>query len=206
MKRFQFIFSIVLSIVLIVGALWFRLSNTTTQKLDLAIVSDEDRDISNKILAEKISSVDLSAGTSTNRQLNQTDLISRALFSDYIDLVSTKQNSTKNITALAERYSNAINDSSIYTYDIKISELKVVADSNDSLIKYSNSISTMKKDYAILMSKLENQIQFKDVNDPKFKEKAFTDFYEFRNSSPILKRQLIDAYLKLELTGEQLKN
>ena len=43
-------------------------------------------------------------------------------------------------------------------------------------------------------------------NDPKFKEKAFTDFYEFRNSSPILKRQLIDAYLKLELTGEQLKN
>jgi hypothetical protein len=43
-------------------------------------------------------------------------------------------------------------------------------------------------------------------NDSDFKIKAFSDFMEYRNSSPNLKRQLSDAYLKLELTGEQLKN
>lgn len=43
-------------------------------------------------------------------------------------------------------------------------------------------------------------------NDSKFKERAFLDFDEFRNISPSLKGQLVDAYLKLELSGEQLKN
>jgi len=36
--------------------------------------------------------------------------------------------------------------------------------------------------------------------------RAFSNFDEFRNSSTNLKKQLTDAYLKLELTGEQLKN
>jgi len=42
--------------------------------------------------------------------------------------------------------------------------------------------------------------------DPKFTQIAFDNFGEFRNASPSLKRQLTDAYLKLELTGDQLKN
>ena len=42
--------------------------------------------------------------------------------------------------------------------------------------------------------------------DSTFKQKAFDDFEDFRNISPNLKRQLIDAYLQLELSGEQLKN
>lgn len=42
--------------------------------------------------------------------------------------------------------------------------------------------------------------------DPSFKQKAFDDFDDFRNISPNLKRPLIDAYLQLELSGEQLKN
>lgn len=42
--------------------------------------------------------------------------------------------------------------------------------------------------------------------DSNFKNKVFSDFSEFRNASPNLKRQLTDAYLKLEISGEQLKN
>lgn len=43
-------------------------------------------------------------------------------------------------------------------------------------------------------------------NDYEFKEKAFSSYDNFRNISSNLKRQLTDAYLKLELTGDQLKN
>lgn len=43
-------------------------------------------------------------------------------------------------------------------------------------------------------------------SDSKFTERVFKDLDEFRNASPNLKRQLTDAYLQLELTGEQLKN
>jgi hypothetical protein len=42
--------------------------------------------------------------------------------------------------------------------------------------------------------------------DSKFTEKAFDNFEQFRNASSNLKRQIIDAYLELELSGEQLKN
>ena len=42
--------------------------------------------------------------------------------------------------------------------------------------------------------------------DQNFKTRAFDTFDDFRNASPNLKRQLTDAYLKLEITGEQLKN
>jgi hypothetical protein len=42
--------------------------------------------------------------------------------------------------------------------------------------------------------------------DSGFKEKAFVDFDDFRNSAPNLKKQLSDTYLQLELSGEQLKN
>ena len=43
-------------------------------------------------------------------------------------------------------------------------------------------------------------------NDSKFTARAFLDFDEFRNISPTLKGQLVNAYLQLELSGEQLKN
>lgn len=43
-------------------------------------------------------------------------------------------------------------------------------------------------------------------SDSKFKQRTFSDFDSFRNISTDLKRQLMDAYVKLELSGEQLKN
>lgn len=42
--------------------------------------------------------------------------------------------------------------------------------------------------------------------DSKFKELAFSDFDSFRNISSTLKKQITDAYFKLEISGEQLKN
>ena len=43
-------------------------------------------------------------------------------------------------------------------------------------------------------------------SDKNFKKPAFESFDIFRNAAPNLKRQIMDAYLKLELTGDQLKN
>lgn len=42
--------------------------------------------------------------------------------------------------------------------------------------------------------------------DAKFNKRLFSSFEEFRNISTHLKRQLVDAYIRLELTGDQLKN
>jgi len=69
----------------------------------------------------------------------------------------------------------------------------------DSSINYRclEEFGTAFRDYCIFAG---------TYSDPKFKDRVFTDFDEFRNASPNLKRQLTDAYLKLELTGEQLKN
>ncbi|MFH1290663.1 MAG: hypothetical protein ABIH92_04615 [Nanoarchaeota archaeon] len=40
----------------------------------------------------------------------------------------------------------------------------------------------------------------------KFTKKAFNSFEEYQNVVPMVKRQILDTYLSLEMSGEQLKN
>jgi len=43
-------------------------------------------------------------------------------------------------------------------------------------------------------------------SDIKFTKRVFNAFDDFRNLSPIIKKQLFEAYMDLEINGEQLKN
>lgn len=42
-------------------------------------------------------------------------------------------------------------------------------------------------------------------DDPEFKQHSFTSFSAFRNASTQVKRQLIEGYLQLEISGDDLK-
>jgi len=80
---------------------------------------------------------------------------------------------------------------------LSIKELKDIFVESSINAKCLDEFSTIFREYCIFSG---------THKDSTFKTKAFADFEDFRNTSPNLKRQLIDAYLKLELTGEQLKN
>lgn len=81
--------------------------------------------------------------------------------------------------------------------DKDVKELKEIFVESSINAKCLDEFSTAFREYCIFAG---------TYSDKSFKESAFNDFDEFRNTSPNLKRQLIDAYLQLELSGEQLKN
>ena len=80
---------------------------------------------------------------------------------------------------------------------LTLKELKDIFVESSINARCLDEFSTIFREYCIFAG---------TYSDSTFKHNAFEEFEDFRNTSPNLKRQLIDAYLKLELTGEQLKN
>lgn len=78
-----------------------------------------------------------------------------------------------------------------------VEELREIFVTSSINIKCLEEFGNVFRDYCVFTGTFINN---------KFIEKAFNNFDEFRNISPTLKRQLVDAYLSLELTGDQLKN
>lgn len=78
------------------------------------------------------------------------------------------------------------------TEDLK----KLFIDSNINM-KCIEEFSEAFRDYCVFAGTYKDQ---------EFKTKVFIGFDDYRNTSPNLKKQLLDAYLELEISGEQLKN
>jgi len=80
---------------------------------------------------------------------------------------------------------------------MSIEEVREIFIESSTNFKCIDEFSTVFKDFCVFAG---------SYKDKDFKDRMFSNFDAFRNSSPNLKRQLADAYLKLEITGDQLKN
>ena len=85
-------------------------------------------------------------------------------------------------------------------------ELAAIEDLEKLRTMYSQSIINIKCMEEFSRVFREFQVYKGTYNDSEFKELAFDSFEDFTSSSPQLKTQLLNAYLGLEIGGEDLKN
>jgi hypothetical protein len=166
MLRFNLIFSLIVSVVFIAGATWFRVSqNNTPSELvnvesvpgELAIYNGSPLDI---YVGEE------GASTSTAK-LTQTDLLGRQLFTDYLNLNSKNQLTKENINNLANSY--AENILNLHTASkIDGSKIIVVADSPANLSTYGNTVFAVRSRYGKMAEKSLAQNSFTDPNSQEF--------------------------------------
>lgn len=153
MLRIRLIGAISISIVLIGGAIWFRFGQETYTQSNIVAINNEDPILLKEtFLAEFASSDAEFATTSTpSKPLNQTDLVSRGLFSDYISLKSQNQATENNLGFLASKYAKDIANTDISIYQVSINKISVVSDSETNLITYSNTVSSIRNKYKNLV-------------------------------------------------------
>lgn len=201
MPRFRLVIAFSVSIALVGGATWFRFTRTAEQSPELAALNKLEQDY---LLGEVYVNDLLSTGNSANSSTtptSQTDLISRQLFSDYAGLTSQNKASSKNINSLAEKYAENIIGLQ-KSSQISKNDIFVVADSNDSLIFYSQAVTSIRAKYENLMANTYDQSGFANAADPKFKVfmLSVADFYNQAASelkSLATPTSLADNHIKL---------
>lgn len=143
--RFRILLSLSLSLVLISGAAWYRLSaNTAISKL-VSINSE-----SSSALAVNIDDYtggdepkDPSAPAET---LTKTDLVSRQLISDYINLAASGQATTDNLNSLVSRYVESVPNLA-ESPTVNVASVKIVPDNKANFSAYYDSITGIQTDH-----------------------------------------------------------
>lgn len=151
MKNLGIKTSIAFSIVLISGALLVRYTNSKETKFKLAeLVAIEDT--SQPIDIETITgSRDSESPTKAEEPLTNTDMISRQLFADYLDLSASSQNNQSGLQYLANQYTeNILKQNVVPKKQITITEINVVADSNETKLAYSKKVFDIRNKYTNL--------------------------------------------------------
>lgn len=129
-----------ISVVLVGGTLWVRLSNGAAIKYDLALVEPTMQEGE---LVEYF--LDENPATLTPKQ-NKTELLGRRLILDYINLAANGQISQEDIAALAEKHVSsfaAIVDAKTIDY----TDLKIAQNSGASFQKYADEITEIHRTY-----------------------------------------------------------
>lgn len=161
----QIVTAVLLSVVLVVGATWFRFTSTQNPPAQLVVVagSGELREIN----AEEFFALPAQGEVPTTT-LTQTDVVSRQLFSDYIGLKSSGQATPENLNRLAEQYANTMFAEEEADAKVTLSQLNIVADSNQALIDYNQKVLAMRSKYESMIKSLTVQSDFSDITDPLF--------------------------------------
>jgi hypothetical protein len=166
MQGFRFRFALVISLVLILGALWFRISASRTTAASLVAVEDAQ----NSGESDIISAEDFLAQSSTTvptGSLSTTDLVGRQLFSDYMGLVNQGQATESNLTSLAETYVNALNTIP-QGRSVGREELHTVEDTIENLQAYSEAVFALRNKYRSLATEATRGKTISDSNSSGF--------------------------------------
>lgn len=145
--------SIAFAVVLIAGALLVRYNNSREERFNLAeLVAIENT--SEPVDIEAIMGTSKNEGTSSaqpDKPLTNTDMISRQLFADYLDLSASSQNNQKGLGYLANQYAqNILKQDTIPKKQITTTEINVVADSSEAKLAYSTKVFALRNKYTAL--------------------------------------------------------
>ncbi|MEK7227528.1 MAG: hypothetical protein AAB641_01390 [Patescibacteria group bacterium] len=167
MARFNIVFAILLSLTLIGGASWFRFAKAIEYSPDLVTLEPGNQnDLLENTLVEELSSA--SPPKTSSEPFSETDLVSRQLFSDYVQLTSQGRATPNNLSSLASKYTESILNSKIEP-DIDRSQIIVVSDSSANLKFYNQQVFALRSRYAGLMSSASRPTAINDIDDPEFK-------------------------------------
>jgi hypothetical protein len=177
MKRRLFI-PILISIILIGWATWFRFFDTKKSNTNLIYVANDQNNSSNKT---SINSLPQSDNPSNSNASFPTDIdtISKKLFSDYLSLSINGSDTPENIQSLSDKYAEGI-----ATIDksekIEISALTAVENTRPNFQNYADQFSALYLKYQVLIGKEYSLHENLDEAGP--------DLYDFsRNVGSIYK-------------------
>jgi hypothetical protein len=165
MLRFNIVLALLISVILIGGSVFMRTYNNFSQEpLLLAVSGPENPLFSDEAILEP----NTSNTTASSTPLNTTDIISRQLFSDYIELSAKNQATPENLSALAGRYAEAILSSNSAPF-VNEGQIILTSDSNEALLTYNRAFFNTRDKYTAQVTGLPQQFVFSDVSDPQFK-------------------------------------
>lgn len=136
------ILALILSLVLVGGAAWLRLSSSkNVQKNDLISLNNEPQEAPTyqELYGEFLSDKSTTASES-ERALTGTELVGRQIMIDYLALSGSGQATPANLQALAEKYVESI--PTLHTsVTIGYQDIKTTKDSRESWAIYSSELS-----------------------------------------------------------------
>ncbi len=184
--------SLLISLVLVGGAVFYRLSDKNSNpSYGLTVVSSSETDEEKGFLDNFIKKDDVSSTQATTTTLTTSDLIGRGLISDYVNLAVNQKNDPGNINTLVNQYVESI-PTLIVSEQISYLDLKTTSNTKENFEEYAQT-------FAKVMSTLSQTIQKDD--SPQNISKAYTTAVDvFKKTDVPLSigsqhLQLINSYL-----------
>ena len=145
-----------LSIALIGGALWYRLVRIPPYTADLTATQNNIEQFSNDEVTlgdyfGTSTSTPVTPNTSTTT-LTQAEIVSRQLFSDFIELKSQGKNTPNNISALAQHYAGNITNTELSIPKISAERIITLPDTIENLTMYGQVMANIRSKYKNLAS------------------------------------------------------
>jgi hypothetical protein len=165
--------SLAVAVILIGGALWYRLSTSNTIEYGLVTVGENQApDISyEEFLGDflKPTATSSSAVASADAYSN-TDAISRQLFMDYLSLESKDQINTASLTTLTDKYVESL-PNLIQSESIDASDIKTVPNSQINFQSYADALTEIYNKHAQTINSVKG-VNFDRLSPELY---AFTD-------------------------------
>lgn len=146
--RTPLVASILVSLVLIGGAVGYRVSNIEEKKVALETI--ESKNIDWQEISAQVAS-NASSTTKSQAALNKTDLIGRQLIFDYVELATSGQASEETITSLAEKYVDSI-PTLIKAETVSVFDLVGVPDAQENFKTYGDNLNYIYTDLILSIS------------------------------------------------------
>ncbi len=192
-RSFQAIF---LSVALISGALWVRYDKTNAFKEKeaelLAVRSQNQKDTA-------LVNEELFGNSNPNSEnkipLNETDLVGRQLFTEYMDLSSKGQATPENLNKLAEKYAKNIItlDNSVY---INESQIKTVEDTESNLEFYGQTVFEIRAKYSTIIKAESRKNSSLTAGSPEFSKFMLKVSDLYKTSSNEIRNTPVPEILK----------
>lgn len=165
----QIVTAVLLSVVLVGGATWFRFVPNSNAQPSLVTINGGSRTSDyDELLAQDFFQTSTSTTQTTDQPLTQTDLVSRQLFSDYLSLSSQNKATPENLASLAQKYATSIGNLSLSSTQISLTSVRVVIDSKENILAYGTAINTIRNKYAALVVSQKEQGDISEVGSPTF--------------------------------------
>lgn len=145
------ILSVALSLVFVLGALWFRFSSSENSPNLIAIENAKINEAAYQELFEGFLGTNASNTPKLDEALTGTDLISRQLMLDYLSLAQSGEATDEELQALADRYIVSLPTLVSYT-PFPFANLKVVTNNKVNFQNYANTIKQIYINYVTDLS------------------------------------------------------
>jgi hypothetical protein len=198
MPRFHVIGALLVSLALIVGALWSRFDDKEASVALIALNENGEAVTVDEMSVDEYLEFDSMANTQSEEKLNQTELLSRQLVTEYFSLSSRNGATSENLVDLGKKLADAIVSNEGIVATVKLEQVKIVADSNDSLVSYHNKLSQLRSKYSTLGG---GDKEFESIFDTEFKN----TMSKLSSLSADAARELLTFSVPASLAGNHLR-